>query len=394
VPQRVAIVGGGAVGSAVAYFLTSHPRFRGSVTVIERDPSYRYASSALSASAIRQQFSTPVNIQISRFGVDFLRHLGDHLGVGDDRPDVGLSERGYLFLATAAGVDVLERNHRVQREHGVPVALLTPAAVAARFPWMDVRGIAAGSLGLAGEGWFDGYALLQAFRRKALALGAVYVPQAATGFTRTADGRRVTGVTLADGSTVSCDVAVNAAGPWAARVAAMLDIDLPVRARRRCVFLFACRTELPGCPLVIDPSGVWFRADGPNFLTGTSPKAGEPDPDDAPLDEVDERLFTGRIWPVLASRVPAFEAVKVLKSWAGYYEFNTVDHNGIVGPHPAIENVLFANGFSGHGLQQSPAVGRGIAEWIVDGGYRSLDLTPLAPARLLEGRRLVELNVI
>jgi len=390
--QRVAIVGGGAVGSSIAYFLVSHPRFRGEVVVVERDPSYRYASSALSASAIRQQFSTPVNIDISRFGLEFLRRLGDYLAVGDERPDVGLSEPGYLFLATPAGVPILEQNHRVQREHQVDVALLTPAGVAERFPWMNVRDIAAASLGLSGEGWFDGYALLQAFRRKALALGVTYVAQAATGFART--GRRVTAVALADGSTVSCDVAVNAAGPWAARVAAMLDIDLPVRARRRFVFLFACRTVLPRCPLVIDPSGVWFRADGPNFLTGVPPRKGEPDPDDAPLDEVDERFFSDRIWPVLAARVPAFEAVKILKSWAGYYELNTVDHNGIVGPHPSVDNVLFANGFSGHGLQQSPAVGRGIAEWIVDGGYRTLDLSPLAFERLVQGRHLLELNVI
>jgi FAD-dependent oxidoreductase domain-containing protein 1 len=392
VAQRVAIVGGGAVGSSIAYFLANHPRFRGEVAVIERDPTYRYASSALSASAIRQQFSTPVNIAISQFGIEFLRTLGERLAVGDEHPDVGLAEPGYLFLATPAGVPVLERNHAVQRAHGVDVTLLTPAGLGARFPWMNTAGLAAASLGRSGEGWFDGYALLQAYRRKAIALGVAYVAQAATGFART--GRRVTAVTLAGGAQVGCDWAVNAAGPWAARVAAMLDIELPVHARRRCVFLFACRTTLPGCPLVIDPSGVWFRADGPNFLAGVPPRPGEPDPDEAPLDEVDERLFSERIWPVLAARVPAFEAVKVLKSWAGYYELNTVDHNGIVGPHPSVENVLFANGFSGHGLQQSPAVGRGIAEWIVDGGYRTLDLTPLAFDRLVDGRRLVELNII
>ena len=389
--QRVVIVGGGVIGSSIAYFLGSHPRFRGDVVVIERDPGYRYASSALSASAIRQQFSTPVNIEISRFGIEFLRRVGAHLGTGDEHPDVGLIEPGYLFLATPAGVTILERNHRLQRAHGVDVALLTPPELGGRFPWMNVEGIAAASLGLSGEGWFDGYALLQAFRRKAQALGAAYVPQAVTGFAR--EGRRVAAAILGDGSAVAADVVVNAAGPWAGHVAAMLDVDLPVRARRRSVFVFACRAALPGCPLVIDPSGVWFRADGPNFLTGASPRGGEPDPDDAPL-EVDERLFSDTIWPVLASRVPAFEAVKVLKSWAGYYALNTVDHNAIIGPHPSLDNVLFANGFSGHGLQQSPAVGRGLAEWIVEGGYRSLDLTPLAAARLVEGRRLVELNVI
>jgi len=186
---------------------------------------------------------------------------------------------------------------------------------------------------------------------------------------------------------------VNAGGPWAAAIAAMLGIDLPVRARRRSVFLIACRERLPRCPLVIDPSGVWFRPDGPNFLCGTSPAEGAEDPDDLPL-EVDERLFPDAIWPVLAARVQAFERVKVIKSWAGYYEMNIVDHNGIVGSHQSLSDVFFANGFSGHGLQQAPAVGRGIAELIVDGGYRTLDLAPLSLDRLIEGRRLVELNVI
>jgi len=391
VTPKVVVVGGGVVGSSIAYFLASHPRFSGEVRVIERDPTYSRASSALSASAIRQQFSTPVNIEISRFGIDFLRHLGAHLAVGDDHPDVGLSELGYLFLATSAGRPVLERNHRLQREHGVEVALLAPADLSARFPWLTTAGLAAGSLGLAGEGWFDGYALLQAFRRKARSLGATYVPQEVTGFVRA--GPRVAAAVLADGSRVACDVVVNAAGPWAASVAALLDVDLPVRARRRSVFVFACRETLPRCPLIIDPSGLWFRPDGPNFLGGISPAAGAEDPDDAPL-EVDDRLFYDTMWPILASRVRAFEAVKLIRSWAGYYELNIIDHNGIVGPHPHFTNLFFANGFSGHGLQQAPAVGRGIAEVIVDGGYRSLDLTPLSFARLLEGRRLVELNVI
>ena len=389
--QRVVVAGGGVVGSSVAYFLTSHPRFSGEVTVVERDPTYRTASSALSASAIRQQFSTAINIKISQFGIEFLRNLGAHLTVGDDRPDAGLMEPGYLFLATDARLPVLRQNHRVQRELGVDVALLTPGELSARFPWLTTKGIAAGSLGLSGEGWFDGYSLLQAFRRKAQSLGAHYVTEEVTGFVRA--GPRVAGVVLADGSTLACDVAVNAAGPWAAAVAAMLDIDLPVRARRRCVFVIACRETLPRCPLVIDPSGLWFRPEGQFFLCGTSPAEGAEDPDDAPL-EVDERLFYDTIWPILAARVRAFEAVKLIRSWAGYYEMNIVDHSGIVGPHPSLANVFFANGFSGHGLQQSPAVGRGIAELIVDGGYRSLDLTPLAFTRLVEGRRLVELNVI
>ena len=377
------IIGGGVVGSSIAYFLASHPRFSGRVTVVERDPTYRRASSALSASAIRQQFSTAVNIEISRFGVDFLRTIGASLAVDDDRPDVGLTEPGYLFLATQAGLPVLEQNHRLQRAHGVDVALLGPRDLSARFPWLATDGIAQGSLGLSGEGWFDGYSLLQAFRRKARSLGVAYVAQEVTGLRRA--GSRVDAVALADGSTLACDIVVNAAGPWAAAVAAMAGVDLPVRARRRCVFVIACREPLPRCPLVIDPSGVWFRPEGPYFLCGTSPAEGAEDPDDLPL-EVDERLFYDIIWPIIAARVPAFKAVKLIRSWAGYYDMNIIDHNGLVGPHPAIANLYFANGFSGHGLQQAPAVGRGTAELIVDGGYRNLDLTPLSFARVIEGR--------
>ncbi|HLW61717.1 MAG TPA: FAD-dependent oxidoreductase [bacterium] len=379
---KVAIVGGGAIGSAIASFVAGHPKFSGEVCVVERDPSYKVASSALSGSAIRQQFSTPVNIELSRFGIAFLRTIS---------ADIGLREPGYLFLATGATLSTLQAVHRLQRQHGVEVALLEPKALSARFPWLSTEGIAAGSLGLSGEGWFDGYLLLQAFRRRAVALGVKYLTQEATGFVRT--GGTVNAVVLGDGSRVPCDVAVNAAGPWAASIAAMLDIELPVRARRRTIFVFACRDAVPDCPLVIDPSGVYFRPEGAQFIGGTSPKEGEADPDDLPL-EVDYTRFDEVIWPALARRVPVFQAVKVTGGWSGYYELNTLDHNGIVGPHPAFSNVFFANGFSGHGLQHAPGVGRGIAELIVDGGYRTLDLSPLSFDRILARRPLHELNVI
>ena len=386
----VVIVGGGAIGSAVACFLAADPGFGGTVTVIERDPAYRLASSALSASSIRQQFSTPLNIAMSRFGFAFLRAAAERLAVDGDAPAVGLVESAYLFLASDTGLGILTGNHRVQRAAGVEVALLDPPALAARFPWLSVEGVAGASLGLAGEGWFDGYALLQALRRKARSLGARY--EAAEAASLELRNGRVQAVGLADGRRLPCDVLVNAAGPWAARVAAMAGVDLPVRARRRSVFVFDCRTALPGCPLVIDHSGVWFRPEGARFICGFAP-APAADPDDAPL-EPEHAAFEAIVWPALARRVPAFEAVRPAGGWAGYYEYNTVDQNGIVGPHPGIANFLFANGFSGHGLQHAPAVGRGLAELIVHGGYRSLDLSPLGFERLAAGRPQIERNVI
>ncbi len=225
--QHIVIVGGGVIGSAIAYFTLADPTFRGSITVLERDPTYAQASSALSASSIRQQFSTAVNIAIGQYGIAFLRDAATLLAVDDDRPDIGLVEPGYLYLATAAGAPVLMKNHAVQRSMGVDVALLDSGALRTRLPWLATTDLALGSLGLTGEGWFDGYSLLQAFRRKARSLGARYVAAEATGFV--AAGERIAAVELADGARIGGDVFVNAAGPWAAQVAHWLDIDLPVR---------------------------------------------------------------------------------------------------------------------------------------------------------------------
>ena len=389
--QQVVMIGGGAVGSAIACFLLLDPEFTGQVKVIERDPAYSKASSALSASSIRQQFSTAVNVELSRFGIEFLRRAGDILSVNGECPEVGLREQGYLFLASPAGAAALEENHRLQTSLGADTVLLAVDALHQRFPWLSTQGIALGSLGLSGEGWFDGYSLLQALRRKARSLGAEYLAAQAVGFACNAD--RIHSVRLADGSLLDCDTVVNAAGPWAREPAAWLGIELPVRARRRCVYVVNCPTRIDDAPLVIDPSGVYFRPEGRGqFICGTSPEPAD-DPDDLPL-EADPALFEYAVWPRLAARVPAFEALRQTSAWAGYYEYNTFDCNGIVGFHPGIRNFIFANGFSGHGLQQSPAVGRGVAELIVHGAYRTIDLAPLAFERIAANRPLLERNIV
>ncbi len=386
----VVIVGGGAIGSAIAYFLAHEAAFHGTILVVEPDPTYRQASSALSASSIRQQFSTEANIKISQFGFEFLRAVGQHLALGDEAPDLAFHERGYLFLASPAGAAALQRNHRLQRACGADVMLMDVESLHRRFPWMSGAGLAAAALGMSGEGWFDGYSLLQAFKRKAIALGATYRKAAVSGFVRR--DRVIEAVILDDGTRIACATVVNAAGPRARLVSEMARLALPVEARKRCVFVFDARARLADCPLVIDPSGVWFRPEGELFICGCPPP---PQDDVETFDlEVDHSLFDDIIWPALAARVPAFEAIKVVNAWAGHYEFNTFDHNAILGPHPDVPNFILANGFSGHGLQQSPAVGRGVAELIAFGGYRTLDLKAFAIERILDGRPLREANVV
>ena len=386
----VLIVGGAVVGSAAAYFLSAQTGFKGSVLVVEKDFTYKQSATARSAASIRHQFSTPENIRMSQFGTHFIQNISDYLVVDGEVPDVGFHEGGYLFLATPAGRDVLEANHRVQRRLGVDVALLAPVQLQARFPWLATQDLGAGSLGLSGEGWLDAYGLMQAFRRKAVSLGVEYQQAQVSAVQRA--GRAITAVTLSDGTTVSCGLVINAAGTGAPALAQSAGIFLPVQSRKRCVFFFSTPAEVSQCPLVIDPSGAYFRPEGSGFICGISPTENQ-DPECFDF-EVDHTLFDNVLWPTLAARVPGFEAARVQNAWAGHYDVNTLDHNVILGAHPEVDNLLFANGFSGHGIQQSAAAGRALSELVTFGSYRTLDLSAMGWARVVERRPLLEVNVV
>jgi glycine/D-amino acid oxidase-like deaminating enzyme len=398
------------------------------VVVIERDPTYSTASSALSAASIRQQFTTAVNIRISQASIELLRSAGELLETDGAKPDIGLNEAGYLYLADGLSAARLRQAHAIQVQHGAEVALLGPTELAVRFPWLETGDVAAGTLGLRGEGWFDGYLLLTAFARKARSQGARFIRAEVTGVE--IGQSRVQALVLADGSRMRCGRLINAAGPWARSLARLAGVDLPVFARRRTVYVIssgadprlqaaspgpghrgpaqadatgrdvarpdapppdAARPEAaPSFPLLIDPSGFWIRPEGSRFIAGLAPNE---DPDDAPL-EPDYEAFESQLWPALAARVPAFEAARLERAWAGYYDMNVFDHNGIVGFHPEVANFGLMNGFSGHGMQQGPVVGRGMAELILYGRFTTVDLAPLAYERIRAGQPLHELNVI
>lgn len=390
--MRVAIIGGGAIGAACALFLRRLDA-RLDVRVIEPDPTLRLASSARSAASIRQQFSNPLNVRLSQFGLQVLREAGAWLSVDGEALDLGFVESGYLFIATGdAGARALRESHRAQREAGAPVQLLEPAELARRLPWLRTDDVVLASLGTGGEGWFDGEAFARALARKARALGAHWHAARVAGWQRDAHALRA--AQLSDGTRAEADVFVLATGAWSHAVGALAGLEVPVFARRRTVFVFNCPTALPRTPLVVDPSGIWFRSEGTGFIGGWSPGPHDADPDDLSLDEPDLGQFEQRLWPALAHRVGAFDALRRTGAWAGYYEVHPRDHNGLVGPHPQCPNLLLACGFSGHGLQHAAGIGRGVAEWIVHGRYRSLDLTALAASRLASGSAWVERAII
>ena len=373
------IVGGGVIGCAVAYYLA---REHGVLAqVLERDPTYTRASSALSASSIRQQFSTPLNIALSRASLALMAPWRD---------DLSFVEAGYLYLVSEAGAEVLRTLNQRQRAAGADMRLLDPDALRARWPWLATDGITLGSWGARGEGWFDGPALHQRLRREAVALGVRFDRADIHTFETHADTVRA--AIDNNGTRYEAEHVLLCAGAWSAPLAAALGVALPVRARKRDVFVLEAPTTLPGCPLLIDPSGVWLRPDQRVFLAGAPPRDG--DPDDAPLNAIDHGLFDEHIWPVLAARIPAFEALRVRSAWAGYYEMNTFDHNGLVGALPGWRNAFTACGFSGHGMQHALAVGRGLASFVVRGEWGAIDLAPLSPERLARNEPLVETNII
>jgi FAD-dependent oxidoreductase domain-containing protein 1 len=383
----VAIIGGAAVGSSAAYFLTHDLGFAGSVAVIERDPTYAQAATTLSAASIRQQFSTPENIRMSAFGVAFFRDLKARFGAD---ADVAFRERGYLLMASESGAATLRANHQVQSGERADIVLLDSGAMSEKFPWLNTADLALGAFGRTGEGWFDAHSLLTLLRNAARRKGARYIHGEVTGILR--EGSRVTGVTLANGERIGCGTLVNAAGPQAGDVAVLAGVALPVEPRKRSVFVVACRTPFPGMPLMVDPGGVWVRPEGEMYICGVSPPE---DADPRATDfEVDYAQSDDVVWPALAHRVPAMEALKLQRAWAGHYDYNTLDQNAVIGRHPEITNFIFANGFSGHGLQQSPATGRAVAELIEHGKFASLDLSIFGYGRVAEGRAVRELNVI
>lgn len=371
----VVIVGGAMYGSSVAWFLADNPDFDGSILVVEKDPTYAACSTTHTNSCMRQQFSREINVRISQFAADFVKNFRQYLGDDPRVPDLPIQSYGYMYLAdTEAFAKVLRESQRVQANCGAGTKIMSAQEIKRDYPFYNVDDIVAGSHNLVDEGYFDGGTLFDWWRRSAKEKGVEYIGNEAVSMGLNASGTKVESVTLKSGEIVACGIVINASGPRAVQTSRMADIEIPVEPRKRYTFIFDAVQPLDrDLPLTIDPSGVHMRTDGAYYLAGCPPD------DDPAVDyddyEQDHSLWQEKVWPIVATRIPQFEAIKLINSWAGHYAFNTFDQNAILGPHTTVENFVFVNGFSGHGLQQSPAMGRGTAEWITYGEYRSLDLT-------------------
>jgi glycine/D-amino acid oxidase-like deaminating enzyme len=391
----VVIIGGAIMGSSTAWFLKDNPDFKGSILVVERDPTYEKCATNLSNSCIRLQFSEPLNVRISQFGADFIKNIRRYMGNDERVPDLRIQNFGYLYMAnTEAGADVLRQCRDIQVALGAGTRVMSAQEIKQEFPFYEVDDLVAGSINTVDEGYWEGVTVFDWFKKVARERGAEYVANAVVDLNKNANGDCIESVTLATGEIIGCGYVVNASGTRGSLTAAMAGIAIPVEPRKRMSYVFTAEKPLDQVlPLTIDPSGVHVRQDGKTsyIVGGHAEHDPTPDHDDFSLDLT---LWEDFIWPTMAARIPQFEAVKVIREWAGHYDYNVLDQNAILGPHTFIKNFLFMNGFSGHGLQQSPAMGRATAEWITYGEYRSLDMTPFNFQRVTENRPFLEKAII
>lgn len=414
----VLVIGGGVLGSSVAYWMKERNPKGSNVVVVERDPVYTRSATMLSAGGIRHQFSIPENVQLSMFASEFFTNIKEHLSViHESPPDIGFNHQGYLFLAAPRDAQQMAENVEMQNELGAKVVLLSKSQLAEKYPWLNLDGIECGSLGLEGEGWIDPWSLLRAFKQKNISLGTKYVHgelidfefltkqdhgggnrnlRLDSGVIRTKDGRE---------HEIRFSVVINCAGPWAADIAEMAKIGLgdeelvyplPIEPRKRFVYVAHCPDgPMLDCPFFVDPSGLYVRREGygGNYIIGKSPASEEEEPDIGDF-EVDYNFYDDQIWPGLANRIPAFNNSKLKSAWAGYYDYNFFDQNLVIGPHPYHRKMVFACGLSGHGLQHSVGVGRAVSELILDTDYQTIDLSRFHFDRFINSTALEEQKIV
>lgn len=383
----IIIIGGGIMGSATAFHLiTADPALR--IAVVERDLTYAKASTTLSMANVRIQFSLKENVQISLYTSQTLNSFEEDMAIEDRKPKIYFRREGNLFLVDAAGENTARQAAEMQRQLGGRVHWWTPQMIKAHYPLYEPQNFVGGTFG-PDDGYFDAYAVLMGYKAKARSLGAAYIQDNAVRIRKT--GQQVTGVELAIEGNLTSEHVINCAGAWAADVAKTVGVELPVIPVKRQVFVLdtAVKPQQP-LPLTILPSGLYFRSEtGGLILLG---KSLEDDPIGYEFSWDDKR-FVELLWPELAEFVPAFDRLKLVRGWAGLYAVNTLDGNAILGQWPVLKGLYLANGFSGHGLQQGPAVGRYLAELILKKPL-SLDLSIFSPQRILEKRPLSESGLV
>ena len=391
----VIIIGGAIMGSSTAWFLSQNPDFNGTILVVEKDQKYEFCSTAHTTSCIRQQFSTKLNVEISQFAANFINNFQEYMGNDIRVPKLTIKSFGYMYLAADESfAKKLRNNQKIQAAAGAATELLTPDEIKSRYPFYNVEDIKLGSINLVNEGYWDSITVFEWMKSKAQENGVEYIENEVIAITKNKSEDRIISIKLNSGETVYGGNFVNATGPRAALISKMAGINIPVEPRKRYSWIFKAEKPLDlDLPLTIDPSGFHVRENG----GGTYQAGGHGVHDPAVnFDDftMDNDLWENTVWPVLFNRIPQFESLKLISQWAGHYAMNTLDQNAIIGPHNMVQNFFFQNGFSGHGTQQAPAMGRAMAEILTYGCYKTIDMSAFKYERLLNGNKVIEEAII
>lgn len=383
----VVVVGGGAIGMAIAYYLKTMSSGC-CVAVVERDPAYTLASTPRASGGVRRLFALSENIEMSNFSIPVYEAFPELMAVDGQKADIGFRKGGYLFIVPTANVANLKRNYELQRKLGANVDFLEPDGIKKQFPSMNVDDLAA-AVHSPDDGWMDPYAALMALRKKVRSLEVTLIQDEVVGIERA--GSLVRSVRLKAGGELAAGNVVNAAGAWSPIVSEMVSQKLPITPLRRFEHYFECEEAIEPLPLVKDVNRLAFRPEGKGY-TGGVPTLAEPRGYNF---ETDHDYFENVVWPALAHRFPQFEKTKCKNTMPGLYDQNDFDGNPIVGPWAdECENFYLATGFSGHGLMHAPATGRAIAELILHRRFQTLDLTQLGWKRIADNRPYPEQGII
>jgi FAD-dependent oxidoreductase domain-containing protein 1 len=385
----IVVIGGGVIGSSIAYNLVNDG-FHGNILVIEKDPSYEFASTTLSAGGVREQFSLPENIRISQYGLSIFENFDEIMDLDGDSAHAEFKQRGYLFLGNEKNWPMIRKNYEIQKGLGAHVSLVSIGDLREFIPHMNTDDLVGGCFG-SRDGYLDPYGVLQGFIKKAKQLGAEYLYEEVTGIE--VKGEKIEGVITQKGNNIRCGNVVNAAGPYASVVGKMAGVDLPVDPMRKMAYVFDPQIKFDyDLPLVIDTDGLlYFRHE-----TGKTILTGKTIPNEAPgfNFEWDRDYYMDVVWPQCARRIPVFETAKLIRGWAGLYAMNRDDGNAIIGHLGEVEKFYGAVGFSGHGLQQSPAIGKCLSELIQFGRYHTIDLSCFSFDRFKTGKLIFEEEMV
>ncbi|MFJ7726887.1 NAD(P)/FAD-dependent oxidoreductase [Neobacillus sp. NPDC097160] len=381
----IIIVGGGIMSASLAYHLLKDG-FTGDIAIFEKDPQYEFSSTPRSEGGIRQTFSTEINIRMSQYSFHMYKKFEEEMAIDGEQALIDFKQHGYLYLLNDKTLPTYKEIMNIQRKLGVNAILMPPEEIKDYIPELNVADLA-GAVFDPDAGNIDPYSVLQAYVRKAKRLGAKYIYEEVDCLL--SEGDQITGIQLKSGEKHDAPIVVNACGAWSGELSQTIGIEIPVRPLRRQVFCIdLAKRFIKELPFTFDPTGIHFRSEGSKVIVGWG--------NDVPFGydfHWERSYFEEEIWPLLAERSANFEQLKLERGWAGLYDYNYIDQNGIISGHPKMRGYYIATGFSGHGFQQAPAVGKGLSELIRLGKFETIDMSALSIERFEKNELVLEMAV-